>query len=312
MTISAVPFALQNVPINADVVRQAISSLVPNGGGLVQTGDMAVTQLGTPAMGVQVGVGRAWIDGTNLAHLASQGYGKQGMYFVLNDAAYTVTISTSNATNPRIDVIYAAVPDTAYAGATNTPVIAVATGTAIAGASYPANAPSLPNNSIALAWVMVGAGVTSITNANITTLATGLAKPFGHMGKTDGFTGGTNQTPVTGMAAQILRGGMTFDSGTQALVVPITGLYRLTGRAYSSGAGTGGSLYEVMLNGAGGSGCSVWWTKQQVDEFMTLSPQIRKLTAGDKVSIRALQPASVYGNDGYSGTYVEVEYIGPA
>lgn len=175
MTISAVPFALQNVPINADVVRQAVSSLIPDGGGLIEVGDLAVTQLGTPAMGVQVGVGRAWIDGTNLAHLSSQGYGKQGMYFVLNDAAYTVTIATSNATNPRIDVIYAATPDTAYAGATNAPVIAVATGTAVAGASYPANAPALPNNSIALAWVYVGAGVTSITNANITSLAAGLA-----------------------------------------------------------------------------------------------------------------------------------------
>ena len=153
MTISAVPFALQNVPINADVVRQAISSILPNGGGLVESGDMAVAQLGTPAMGVQVGVGRAWIDGTNLAHLSSKGYGKQGMYFVLNDAPYTVTISTSDATNPRIDVIYAAVPDTAYSGASNTPVIAVATGTPTAGAAYPANAPSLPNNSIALAWV---------------------------------------------------------------------------------------------------------------------------------------------------------------
>lgn len=171
MTISAVPFAVQNAPVNADVVRQAVSSLIPNGGGLVQAGDMAVTQLGTPAMGVQVGVGRAWIDGTNLAHLTGQGYGKQGMYFVLNDAAYTVTISTSDATNPRIDVIYAAVPDSQYAGSSNTPVIAVATGTPVAGASYPANAPSVPNNAIKLAWIMVGANVTTITNSNITQLA---------------------------------------------------------------------------------------------------------------------------------------------
>jgi hypothetical protein len=102
VTITAT-FALQNVPVNADTVRQAIASLLPNGSnGIVQPGDFTVTQTGTPSMGVSVGVGRAWIEGTDAAHLTGQAYGKQGKYFVLNDAPYTVSIATADNTNPRM------------------------------------------------------------------------------------------------------------------------------------------------------------------------------------------------------------------
>lgn len=185
MTITAT-FALQNVPINADTVRQAIASLLPNGaGGIVQTGDFAVTQTGTPSMGVSVGVGRAWIEGTDVAHLAGQNYGKQGKYFILNDAAYPVTIATANNTNPRIDVIYAAIQDAAYAGSNNQPVIAVATGIPTSGATYPANATALPTNAIPLAWINVAANATSILNASITTIANAItAPPLGEISRT--------------------------------------------------------------------------------------------------------------------------------
>lgn len=163
-------FAVQNVPDNADLARQAISSLVPNGGGLVQSGDLSVAQTSTPSMTVNVGIGRCWIDGTNLSHLSGAGYGNQGQYFLINDSLAAVTLATANGTNPRIDIVYAAVPDSYYSGSSNTPVITVATGTPVSGASYPANAPTLPYNSMPLAWIYVGAGVSSVANANITTI----------------------------------------------------------------------------------------------------------------------------------------------
>ena len=256
MTVSAVPFALQNVPINADVVRQAVSSLIPNGGGLVQSGDLAVTQLSTAAMAVQVGVGRCWIDGTNLAHLSGQGYGKQGMYFIMNDAAYTVTIATSDATNPRIDVIYAATPDTAYAGASNTPVIAVATGTAISGAAYPANAPSLPNNSIALAWIMVGNGVTTILTANITQLATvGFRRKYVELVSTAPFTinGGSVSWDIGPLSIDTTRQwNNTFANTSGALSgafnITESGVYAIT--HYTLGSGSPGNGWISMHLGA--------------------------------------------------------------
>lgn len=163
-------FALQNVPSQSAWARMAMSSLVPDGGGFIHHGDFNVAQTGTPSMQVVVGPGRAWIDGSQIGHVSGGGFGDQGQYFVMNDANLNVTVATSDPTNPRIDVVYAAVQDAYYSGASNQPVITVATGTPSPSASYPASAPTLPANSIALAWIYVGHSVSSITNANITIL----------------------------------------------------------------------------------------------------------------------------------------------
>lgn len=168
---STTPFALQNSAHSADLFRQAVSSLIPPGGGLVTTGDLAVTQTGTPSMNVSVGVGRCWIPGTNVGNVTGGNFSSQAMYYGQNPAAYTASVTTADSVNPRIDVVYAAVQDSQYAGTTNAGVIAVAAGAPASGAAYPANAPTLPANSIALAWINVAANASSITNANITNLA---------------------------------------------------------------------------------------------------------------------------------------------
>lgn len=161
-------FALQNVPLNADILRDAVSSLVPNGGGLVQTGDLAVTQTATASMNVQIGVGRVWFPGTNLGNIAGQTYSKQGQYFGINDATVTKAIGTPDPTNPRIDVIYVYAADQAYLGTINTGDFGVLPGTPNASPVAPTN---LPANAMALANVAVAANAPSITTANITQLA---------------------------------------------------------------------------------------------------------------------------------------------
>lgn len=177
MAISAVPYALQNGSHSADLFRQAVSSLVPPGGGLVSTGDLTVTQTGTASMNVVFGVGRAWVPGTNVGNVAGGNFSKQAMYFALNDAAFTASIATANATNPRIDVAYLAVQDSQYAGTTNTAVLGIATGVPTAGATYPANAPTIPANAIALAWVNVPANASQILTANINPIAVSVVGP---------------------------------------------------------------------------------------------------------------------------------------
>ncbi|QAY16133.1 hypothetical protein SEA_SONALI_21 [Arthrobacter phage Sonali] len=167
MALSSIPFAMQNQAHNADLFRQALSSLIPNTGGVVEVGDLLVTQTGTPSMGVQIAAGRAWVKGTEGGDLSGKTYGKQGLYFALNDAAVTKTITTANATNPRIDVAYIAVKDTQYSGVLDNIDFGIATGTP---AASPV-APSVPANALALANIAVAANATSITNANITTLA---------------------------------------------------------------------------------------------------------------------------------------------
>lgn len=169
---SAIPYALQNSAHSAALFRQASSSLVPAGGGVVTAGDLTVTQTGTPSMNVSVGVGRCWIPGTNVGNVTGGNFSSQAMYYGQNESSYTAAVTTADSVNPRIDVVYASVQDSQYAGTTNAGVIAVAAGVPTSGATYPANAPTLPANSIALAWINVPATATSIINSNITQLAT--------------------------------------------------------------------------------------------------------------------------------------------
>jgi hypothetical protein len=171
MTFSAVPFALQNGSHSADLFRQAVSSLIPPGGGIVTNGDLAVTQTGTPSMGVSIGVGRAWIPGTSVGNVAGGNFSSQAMYYGQNESAYTASVTTSDPINPRIDVVYAAVQDSQYSGSSNAGILSVVTGVPTSGAAYPANAPAIPSNAIALAYITVAANAASIVNANITSLA---------------------------------------------------------------------------------------------------------------------------------------------
>jgi len=204
VTFSATPFALQNGSHSADLFRQAVSSLIPPGGGIVTTGDFNVTQTGTTSMGVSVGVGRIWIPGTNVGNVTGGNFSSQAMYYGQNNAPFTASVTTSDSVNPRIDVVYAAVQDSQYAGASNVGVIAVVAGVPTSGATYPANAPTIPANAVALAWINVPAGAASIVNANITQLA-GNNKLFSATsGKavTDGYwtiTGGLVKNTTSGL-----------------------------------------------------------------------------------------------------------------
>ena len=126
----------------------------------VKTGDMACNQAGTPAMTVVVSAGGAYALGTTSS--------TQGMYYSYNDAAVTLTINTAPVTNSRIDLVVFRINDAAYAGATNSCTLEVIAGTVAASPTVPAT----PASSLPLAQVLVGTGVTSIVNANITDLRT--------------------------------------------------------------------------------------------------------------------------------------------
>lgn len=119
-------------------------------------GQLLVTQTGSPSMAIMVDTGGAWVPGTESA--------TQGSYGVFNDASVTVSITTAHATLPRIDIVQIRVRDSFYSGVNNDALIDVKAGT-------PNSAPVAPSpdaNALVLAEVLVGAGVTSIVNANIT------------------------------------------------------------------------------------------------------------------------------------------------
>lgn len=120
------------------------------------TGDLLVTQNGTPNMTVNVAAGHVWIDGTESA--------TQGAYHGYNDATKNLVIAASDPTNARKDLVVAKVQDAAYSGAVNAWTLAVVTGTPAASPVEPA----VPANAVVLAMINVAALATTITNANIT------------------------------------------------------------------------------------------------------------------------------------------------
>lgn len=169
MTEVTPPGFLQNAGNvhTAEILRSSYSGLlagVVSSGSLVARGGvvpsmggaLAVTQNGSPNMSVNVASGQAYVPGTEGT--------KQGTYVCVNDATKNITITAADGTNPRIDLIVAKVQDTLYSGATNSWSLVVVTGTP---AGSPA-APTAPANSVTLAQIAVGAGVTSIVTANIT------------------------------------------------------------------------------------------------------------------------------------------------
>jgi hypothetical protein len=143
--------------------------------GVVGTGDLKVTQSGTPGMSVVVATG----GGFMLAG-AAQG----GMYFAYNDANLTLTVNGNSSGNPRIDSVVMYVRDQDVSGVTSNDVhIGIVAGTP---ASSPV-APTITSSStdyvnsltigntltyIVIANLAVANGATSITNANITDMRT--------------------------------------------------------------------------------------------------------------------------------------------
>lgn len=155
MTLRTPPSWLQNGSHPAENDRLSMQALYSTTG-IIGANSLSVSQSGTPGMSVVIASGWAAIVGTTQANM--------GVYTAYNDGNSTATITTANATNPRIDLVCLTVNDAYYTGSLNNIVINVVAGTP---AGSPA-VPSTPANSIALAQVYVGANVTSITNANIT------------------------------------------------------------------------------------------------------------------------------------------------
>lgn len=167
MALQAVPFALQSASHSAALFRQSASSVFVQGG-VIAAGEFTVSAQSSPNMTVKVAPGRAKVTGTSATAPSGFTWTTQGMYDVLNDASTNVTVTSADATNPRIDIVYVAVNDSFYTGSTNSAALLVAAGTP---AVSPV-APTLPANSLPLAQIRVNANATSILDANITDVRT--------------------------------------------------------------------------------------------------------------------------------------------
>lgn len=160
MAVQSVPVFIQAGSHPAEDVRRMMYSLVGQRGGIVNAGDLAVTQNGTPNMSVNVATGDVFIPGTEGTY--------QGVYHGENRGSLNLSVTAAHATNGRRDLVVARVKDTAYSGASDTFSLEVLAGTP---AASPAD-PTVPANCWVLARLTVDAAVTSIVTAKITDLRT--------------------------------------------------------------------------------------------------------------------------------------------
>jgi hypothetical protein len=258
MTLQTPPSWLQAGSYPAQFDRLNAQALYATTG-IIGSSSMAVSANSPVGMSVRVASGWAAVIGTTTTNM--------GVYTAYNDATVTLTITTADATNPRIDLVCMTVRDAFYSGANNDVIYQVIAGTP---AGSPV-APALPANSISLATVAVGAAVTQINTGNITdtrvavttNLATGdITEVTAGAGLSGGGTSGavTLSSSVTTNA----QTGTTYtlalaDNGklvTQSNASPITTTIPLNSSvAFPVGAQINISQFgagQVTIQGAGG------------------------------------------------------------
>ena len=226
--------------------------------------ELAVTESAVLGMTVDVDTGDWKIDTT--------GYSYTGW----NDAKATVTVATSNPSNPRIDavVLYVDLSEDTT-NTSNNPGIAklkAVTGNPAASPSNPSDATikssiGSSNPYIILAYVLVGAGVTQITTSNVTDARTFV---------------------TIAPANSVTTGNITDSSVTTA---------KLASKAVTTSKINGGTTAGVLTTNASGS---VSATPVQYIEQTTLNPQLTVSTSG----LYRID-ASLFG---YSSTVVDTTF----
>lgn len=153
---------LQGGAYSAKAMRNATLLAPINGEGVATAGAFAVSQRAAGAnMSVDIAPGDAYVRGDHVA--------LQGLYHQTNDAAVNLPVSAAHATLPRIDLVILQIADAAVFGVSNLPTLQVLPGTPTAGATLDnlTGAASLPLSAMPLAYILVPAASSTVTNANI-------------------------------------------------------------------------------------------------------------------------------------------------
>jgi hypothetical protein len=187
-----------------------------------------------------------------------------GVYLAHNDADYAVALAASAPSTTRHDLIVARMYDQDISGASNLFALEPVQGTAGGGL------PALPTNAIPLADVTVGAGVTSIVNANIAALHKFTVAPGGILpAKTADLPAIANQ----------YAGDPTFDLTTLLL-----GIYDGTARRQIPHESAWGAFPKQVSTGSPGTGVSIMAVGSLLIAFGSVSLNYSSGTASRQVT----------------------------
>lgn len=237
-------------------------------------------------MTISVNPGVAWVQGTVSA--------TAGMYTCCLDTASTITVATSDPSNPRIDNVICKIVDNG--NNTSTTQITLQTGTP---APSPV-APTLPANSLLLATVAVGAGVSSISAGNITdarayTSATGGIVPMANT------TGGISGPPGT-YADDLSTGRLRRSDGSGNARAVKTGAFAPALQRSTSSFTINGTVSTLLTQSVTVDGV----TEVEVRAgYRNVSP-ISGPVVGDSLLFQVLMDGSVWP-DSFGGWYFRQE-----
>ena len=262
--------------------------------GNVLDGGLLVTQNSPLAMNVKVSGGDARIPYSDYAYTA----------WIPAGAPETVTVTTANPSNPRIDrlVMYVDRGATPSSATANNPTLCKL----MLVAGTPAGSPSRPSNGtvntavsnnpyIDLADIRVNAGVTQITNANITDtrvlvgapIADGSVTPikqsnpyyFRAYSISQNFTAGVYKSVI--YQNVVADPNSDYDSSTGEYTAPVTGLYQLHASCYW--ASSNQKVGTFAINGVNDNTTGTTAMEVTTMGLCRVTDQIQ-LTAGDKVT----------------------------
>jgi len=288
--------------------------------------DVTSTTASAP-MTVQIAAGSSWA--------LSRGY-SDGAVIVANNGAATVNIADAPNANSRYDLVWMRHNDSTVGDADSNPVFGVTTGTAAASPTVP----TAPSGALALATVLVPAGVTTtsasgVTITNVYPFAAVSGSPIRYRSVSDLRADAANV--IDGALGYVKGAGLYWMRGSwqRADVAPFVVIQQQAGSTYSAASGTtlgtlGGNnpsyqstdttVFPIRSDGVVGpllvsgwydvSGGVTWSTNSTGERYIEITVDDTGVTPGiaDRRAASGNSPASVSGLvQANAGQYIKLK-----